>query len=126
MKRLIPAILILLIASTACGQGGGTITRYVPPLLQTSNSASLSLSSIGGLATSGGSLGLKLSPSASNILTLSSSGLLGQTVTIVDDLGDSTGNCVITEVGQARMSCAVAGGGVQQRCEIPVRGVVLP
>ena len=50
--------------------------------------------------------------------------LQGQIVTIVDDLGDSTDNCVILEVGQARMEAAVAAGGIQERCEVPIKGVI--
>jgi hypothetical protein len=51
--------------------------------------------------------------------------LQGQIVTIVDDLGDTTNNCLIVEIGQARMEAAQAAGGIQERCEVPVRGVVL-
>jgi hypothetical protein len=51
-------------------------------------------------------------------------GLQGQTVTIVDDLGDSTANCLITEVGQARMEAAATPAGGQVRAEVPLRGVV--
>jgi hypothetical protein len=50
--------------------------------------------------------------------------LQGQTVTIIDDLGDKTDNCVIVEVGQPLMQAALAVGGVQQRCEVPIRGVI--
>jgi len=50
--------------------------------------------------------------------------LQGQIVTIVDDLGESTNNCVILEVGQAVMEAAVTPAGGQVRCEVRVRGVV--
>jgi hypothetical protein len=62
-----------------------------------------------------------------NVLSFKDSlcGLQGQTVTIVDDLGDSTANCLICEVGAARMEAAVTPAGGQVRCEVPVRGVVL-
>ena len=51
-------------------------------------------------------------------------GLQGSLQTIVDDLGDSTANCLIAEVGQARMEAAVTPDGAQVRCEVPIRGVV--
>jgi hypothetical protein len=51
--------------------------------------------------------------------------LQGQIVTIVDDLGDSTDNCVILSVGQAVMEAALTPSS-QVRCAVPIRGVVNP
>ena len=50
--------------------------------------------------------------------------LQGQIVSITDDHGETTANCLITEIGQARIEAALAAGGITQRAEIPVRGVV--
>jgi hypothetical protein len=63
--------------------------------------------------------------SISNVIAFKDAldGLQGQIVSIVDDLGDETDNCVIVEVGQARMEAALSAES-QVRCEVPVGGVI--
>lgn len=48
----------------------------------------------------------------------------GQTVTIVDDFGVSSSNCLVTEVGPMQFEAAIAAGGIAVRAECSVKGVV--
>jgi len=50
--------------------------------------------------------------------------LQGTIVSIVNDLGVTYINCLITEVGDLRNTPAIAPGGITQRGEIQVSGVV--
>jgi len=49
--------------------------------------------------------------------------LQGQIVTIIDDHGETTANCLIVEVGQAKIEAAL-GPTFDQRGEVPIRGVI--
>jgi len=51
--------------------------------------------------------------------------LQGTIVSITNDLGVTTANCLITKVGNMHSMAALAPGGITQRGEIPVSGVVL-
>ena len=50
-------------------------------------------------------------------------GLQGTIQSITDDHGETTANCLIIEVGLAKIEAAL-GDGFDQRAEIPIRGVV--
>lgn len=51
--------------------------------------------------------------------------LQGKLVTIIDDLGDSTANCLITNVSAMRITAARAVEGITTRGEITIQGVVI-
>lgn len=51
--------------------------------------------------------------------------LQGSIVGLTNDLGVTFLNCLITKVGNMRSSAALAAGGITQRGEIAVEGVVL-
>ena len=50
--------------------------------------------------------------------------LQGQIVTIINDLGATFVNCLLTKVGNMKNTAAVVAGGITQRGEIEIEGVV--
>lgn len=52
-------------------------------------------------------------------------GLQGSIVSITNDLGSTTQNCLILKISNMRPMAAIAAGGITTRGEIIVEGVVL-
>jgi hypothetical protein len=50
--------------------------------------------------------------------------LQGQIVSIINDLGITYSNCLITKLGNLRSAAALAPGGITQRGEMQIGGVV--